>query len=265
MQLTPRSRAMLAPLLALVFFSTAAHAQSSEAPPSADSAPSPSLQQRSDRLGETLTRMAAAEHWSGGDTALRLGTGAVLIGVGTYFAFSREKDEGQGTSRGFAVALSVLGGAGLFARGVYALGGVSTASEERLARFDRDRRAGTLNELELARFEAQLELEADNAHRSRILGGVGNIAIGAAGAGLMVLGATSHLRGAARDVMYYEGGGLFAVGTGLAIYDFARESKTEREWREYRSATPVQASQLRFELVPAIAPHVAGLSLSGQF
>jgi hypothetical protein len=250
---------MLAPLLAFLLQHSAAHAQGNDAPQSA------SLQQRSDRMGETLARMAAAEHWSGGDTALRLGTGAVLIGVGGYFAFSREHDEGQGTSRGFAVALSVLGGAGLFARGVYALGGVTTEAEARLARFERDRRAGALSELELARFEAQLELEAANARAQRRWGGVGNIGVAAAGAGLMVLGATSRLRGPARDVMYYEGGGLFAFGTGFAIYDFARESKTEREWRDYRSATAVQASQLRLELAPNLAPHLAGLSLIGRF
>lgn len=233
-----------------------------------ESAPLPSepLEQRSQRLGETLTHLAASDHWSAGDTALNLGFGAAIIGVGTYFAFSHEPQEGQGTSRGFAVALSVLGGASLFARGVYALGGVTTEGEKRLARFNRDRSAGTLNELEMARFEAQIELEASQAKTRRRWSAVNNIGIAAAGAGLMTLGATSRLRGPARDVMYYEGGGLFAVGTAFAIYDFCRESSAEREWRSYRAATPTTSpANVTFQFAPVLGPQLAALSLVGRF
>jgi hypothetical protein len=81
----------------------------------------------------------------------------------------------------------------------------------------------------------------------------------------MVLGATSRLRGPARDVMYYEGGGLFAVETALAIWELCHESLREREWRAYQSAEAPQTSSLKLRLTPLLAPHVAAVSLVGQF
>ena len=255
---TVRKRAALVILLAILSFHASAFAQS---PPAASNV-SP---ERADRMAASLTRLADANRWSAGDTVLSLSAGAALMGFGTYFAFSREAQEGNGTSRGFAVALSVLAGSSLFARGVYALGGVSTESEARLVRFNRERAQGTLTEVELARFEGQLELEAANARSKRRWSAVSSIGGAAAGAGLMVLGATSRLRGPARDVMYYEGGGLFAVETALAIYELSRESTGEREWRSYRSNEVPRSSALRLQLAPVLAPHVAALSLIGRF
>jgi hypothetical protein len=249
---------VLVVLLATLTFHSSAFAQAEPAAPSV--APD-----RADRLATSLTRLADADHWSAGDTALNLSVGAALMGFGTYFAFSREPQEGQGTSRGFAVALSVLAGSGLFARGVYSLGGVSSESEARLTRFNELCTKGALNEIDFARFEAQFELEASQARSKRRWSAVSSIGGAAAGAGLMVLGATSRLRGPARDVMYYEGGGLFAVETAFAIYELSRESRTEREWRDYRSKQAPGTSSLRLQLAPVIAPHVASLSLIGQF
>ncbi|MEO6600672.1 MAG: hypothetical protein ABIQ16_12415 [Polyangiaceae bacterium] len=252
-----RRRATLAALLAILVFDTTA-AQSEPAAPSV----SP---ERAAHLATSLTRLADANRWSAGDTVLDLSVGAALMGFGTYFAFSREAQEGNGTSRGFAVALSVLAGSGLFARGVYSLGGVTSESEMRLERFNKLREKGALNEIELARFEAQFELEATQARSKRRWSAVSSIGGAAAGAGLMVLGATSRLRGPARDVMYYEGGGLFAVETAFAIYELSRESGTEREWRDYQSKQAARTSSVRLQLAPVLAPHVASLLLIGRF
>jgi hypothetical protein len=94
---------------------------------------------------------------------------------------------------------------------------------------------------------------------------VSSIGGAAAGAGLLVLGATSRLRGPARNVMYYEGGGLLAVETALAIYELSRESLAEREWRAYQSDQAPRTASLRLQLMPVLAPHVAALSVFGQF
>ncbi|MES1174820.1 MAG: hypothetical protein ABUL62_10885 [Myxococcales bacterium] len=255
---TVRKRAVLVILLATLGVHSSAYAQS-------EAAASAVSKERADRMAASLTRLADANRWGAGDTVLSLSAGAALMGFGTYFAFSREAQEGNGTSRGFAVALSVLAGSSLFARGAYSLGGVSSESEARLARFDQQRSAGTLTEIELARFEGQLELEAANARSKRRWSAVSSIGGAAAGAGLMVLGATSRLRGPARDVMYYEGGGLFAVETALAIYELSRESTGEREWRQYLANEAPRASALRLRLAPVLAPHVAALSVIGQF
>jgi hypothetical protein len=258
-----RKRAVLVVLLATLSFHSSAFAQSE--PAASNPSQGNVSQERADRMAASLTRLAEANRWSAGDTVLSLTAGAALMGFGTYFAFSREAQEGNGSSRGFAVVLSVLAGSSLFARGVYSLGGVSTESEARLVRFNQKRTQGTLNEIELARFEGQLELEAVNARTKRRWSAVSSIGGAAAGAGLMVLGATSRLRGPARDVMYYEGGGLFAVETALAIYELRRESTGEREWRSYQSKEAPRASSLRFQIAPVLAPHVAALSLIGQF
>ncbi len=159
----------------------------------------------------------------------------------------------------------MLAGSGLFARGVYALGGVTSDSEARLERFNRSRAQGKLNEVELARFEGQLELEASGGARSPRWSAVGSIGGAAAGAGLIALGATSRLRGPARDVMYYEGGALFVVETALAVWQLSRESVYEREWRAYRADNPEQTSALHVRFAPLLAPHVAALSVLGQF
>lgn len=254
-----RLRAALVVLLATSTFCSSAFAQPTEAAP-----PAP-LERRADRMAGTLTRLADADRWSAGDTVLSLSAGALLMGFGTYFAFSRERQEGQGTSRGFAVALSVLAGSSLFARGVYSLGGVTTYSETRLLAFNRSRAQGQLNEVALARLEGQLELEANVARAHRHWSAVSSFGGAAAGAGLMVLGATSRLRGPARDVMYYEGGGLFAVETALGIWELCHESLREREWRAYQSAEAPRTSALQLQLAPLLAPHVAALSVLGQF
>ena len=256
---TVRRRAVLVVLLATLTLHSSAFAQ-------AEPAASNVSPERADRMAASLTRLADANRWSAWDTTLSLGAGAALMGFGTYFAFSRESQEGNGSSRGFAVALSVLAGSSLFARGVYSLGGVSTESEARLLRFNQKRTQGALNEVELARFEGQLELEAALARSKRRWSAVSSIGGAAAGAGLIVLGATSRLRGPAREVMYYEGGGLFAVETALAIYELSRESLGEREWRAYQAdQAPPRAASLRLQLAPVLAPHVAALSLVGQF
>lgn len=216
-------------------------------------------------MAASLARLAEANRWSTGDTVLSLSAGAALMGFGTYFAFSREPQEGNGTSRGFAVALSVLAGSSLFARGVYSLGGVSSESEARLSRFNHARAQGSLTEIELARFEGQLELEAALARSKRRWTAVSSIGGAAAGAGLLVLGATSELRGPARHVMYYEGGGLFAVETAFAIYALSSESVAEQEWRAYRAKAAPQIASLQLQVAPVLAPQLAGLSVIGKF
>lgn len=255
---TVYQRATFLVLLAILSVHSSAFAQSGPAA-------APVTQERADHLAESLARLADANRWSAGDTVLSLSAGAALMGFGTYFAFSRERQEGNGSSRGFAVALSVLAGSSLFARGVYSLGGVSTESEARLLRFNQKRAQGALTEIELARFEAQLELEASLARSKRRWSAVSSVGGAAAGAGLIVLGATSRLRGPARDVMYYEGGGLFAVETAFAIYALSSESVAEREWRTYQAKAAPHASSLELRVAPVLAPHIAALSVIGRF
>lgn len=219
-----------------------------------------------------LTRLADANHSSAGRTAFQLGWGSLFVGLSGYFAFSKNVEQGTGSSRGAAVILSMMTGATYLGKGIYSLTGVSTGDEKRLARFQLRRSAGPLNEAELGRFEAELELEADHAKSARHWEAASSLGAAVGGATLITFGATSELRKSARELVFIEGGVMLLSGAGLGIYSLLKESASEREWRDYRAGTtPALGAStagepaIRWQVAPVITPNVAALSVIGQF
>ena len=249
-------------LLAVLSFDSVAHAQSA----AVTTAKGVAVATRDARMRSTLARLADANHWNAGKSALQLGVGTLFVGLAGYFAFSKNAEQGSGSGRGAAVILSMMTGAAYLGRGVYSLGGVSTSDERRWARFQQRDPSQPLTDVELARLEAEIELEAELARSARHWEIATSFGVAAGGATLFAFGATSELRGEARELVYIEGGVMLLSGLGLGIHSSLKESASEREWRDYRAGTTRAASpSLRWQVAPVLAPHVAALSVVGQF
>jgi hypothetical protein len=114
-------------------------------------------------------------------------------------------------------------------------------------------RAGKLNLFKLGQYEGELYLDAMAARSGRRSAGLLSLAAAASGAGLIVLAATSDMRGHARNLTYLEGGVFLPLGTIAGILLLTGESAYEKEWRQYRSG-PTGAPTARWSVAPVITP-----------
>ena len=118
----------------------------------------------------------------------------------------------------------------------------------------------------LARYEGELRAEAAIARQIRLLNGVAFIGTAAAGAGVLVLAATSQFEGDARTSAWFWGGGLLAMSVWQAIVNLARESRSERVWHAYAAgAANPGAAIARVTITPAVARDAFALRLSARF
>ena len=242
--------------------------------PNATALPAPTaddLSQRSARMAAALERVAQANRSSATRTAFQLTWGSLFVGLAGYFAFSKNVEQGTGSSRGAAVLLSMMTGATSLGRGVYGLTGVRSSEQNRLERFKLRQQSGPLSEPELGRFEAQLELLADQARSARYWESAASLGMAVGGATLLTFGATSELRKSAREIVYIEGGVMLLSGLGVGLYSLLSESTSETEWRNYRAGTtaplakPAARAGVRWQLTPVVSANVAALSVQGQF
>jgi len=228
------------------------------------------VSQRSERMGAALERVAEANRSSVGRTVFQLTWGSVFVGLAGYFAFSKNVEQGTGSSRGTAVILSMMTGATSLGRGVYGLTGVHSNEQTRVERFRLRQRSGPLSEAELGRFEAELELFADQARSARHWESAASLGMAVGGATLLTFGATSELRKSAREIVYIEGGVMLLSGLGAGLYSLLSESTSEAEWRKYRAGTttlvnPPASTGIRWQVTPVLSPSVAAFSLQARF
>jgi hypothetical protein len=169
---------------------------------------------------------------SGGSEAivvLSLLAGAGYAGIGVAMATDTEQEPRDSFYRGFAVTQSLILGGICLGYGAYGLASWNSPSlgTARYARFRREVRAGELSAFKLGQYEGELYRDAIVARAGRRSGGLLLLAVGAAGAGLIALAATSDMRGQARFVAYAEGGAFVSLGTIAGILLLTRRSSTQ--------------------------------------
>jgi hypothetical protein len=150
-------------------------------------------------------------------------------------------------------------GGSLLAAGLYGLGVPPTTDRRRLERWNTLRGQGTLDAIELARFEGELAAEADAARRSRVVSGVSHIGAATGGAAVIALAAAGQVAEGSRWFAYVMGGSMVAVGVGQALADLCGSSATEDIWQRYRSS--LRNASVSF----GASPNGAQLHLSGRF
>ena len=218
------------------------------------------------RLDKTLATLGQDSGGSGTLAVLGLVAGAVYTGIGVFIAVDSDQEPRDSSMRGLVVTESLIIGGfclGLGADSLSTMGNPSSGTV-RYARFRRDYRAGKLTLFKLGQYEGELYRDALTARANRRSLGFLSFGVGAAGAGLIVLAATSDMRGRARTLTYMEGGAFLPLGTIAGIFLLNSELSQERQWRLYRrgaSATPVA----RWSVLPVLTPHgvlvTAGTSL----
>jgi hypothetical protein len=185
------------------------------------------------------------------------------------YSWRSTRTDGPTTSdwRGFAVTESLAIG-GLF----FGLAGVNltsdgTVARSRVARFRRDRAtAGQASDVVLARYEGELSADAARARIDRRMNQWLAAGTAVSGAGLIIVGTASPLRGDARVITYLEGGGLLIAGAVESVLLSTTQSATEGEWNRYRlGAEPAARSALHFKLSPVVSRQTAALYLTGSF
>ena len=227
---------------------------------------SPELRARADRMQHALEQLAAGnDPVKVRSTIIDLLAGGGLLGYGAWVALAGDSlgDSGHRTAlSGFSMMLGGL----LFAEGVRGVVGFDTTDEQRLSRFARERAAGALDALALARFEGELRAEAALAAQIRVMNGVAFVGTASAGAALLAFALSSQLHDGARTAAYFWGGALVATGVWQAISNLCGESDSERAWRQYQQGEPAHAAaRARLRLGADLGPGAAALSIAGRF
>jgi hypothetical protein len=167
-------------------------------------------------------------------TAVALAVGAAYTGIGVFAALNTQEEPRDSVFRGLAVTESLVIGGIFLGVGFHGLLPGPTMDVHRLARFQHDVRAGRMSETRLAQYEGELYAGALGARISRRTGGWMYMGAALAGSGLIVLAATSDMRGAAKELTYVEGAVLTPLCAILGVLRWTNESAREREWRRYR-------------------------------
>ncbi len=222
------------------------------------------LRARTSRMQAALARLAQENATSGGTVALHLGLGALYTGAGVIIAFDRSEEPRDSFFRGLAATETFLIGGAQLASGIYGLSAGAGVDEARYARFQRELRAGQLTERQLARYEGELFADAAISRSQRRYGGWISLGQAAAGAGLIVLAATSDMRGTARTLTYVEGAVLTPFCGISGFVALSSESANEREWQRYRGEY-ANRTVAQVSVVPVLAPGRMLLVASGNF
>ena len=196
---------------------------------------SESLQLRTQRMELALARLSKQNSNSAVLPFFDVLAGLLYCGIGVAAAVDKQAvppgDEGM---RGFLATESLALGGMLLGVAVFRFTAGPTTDGHRYARFQRDVHSGRWSELTLSQYEGELYADATISARIRRANGWIGLGAGAAGAGLIALGATSRLRGFDRTLVYIEGGVLLPFGAVGGIAALSGQSSNEREWRNYR-------------------------------
>lgn len=190
-------------LLAMLFSSRPASAQS--APAGKTVSPNQgadTLRARTLRMEQALSQLATENAGSGGMTAVALAVGAAYTGIGVFAALNTQEEPRDSVFRGLAVTESLVIGGIFLGVGFHGLLPGPTMDVHRLARFQHDVRAGRMSATRLAQYEGELYTGALGARISRRTTGWMYMGAALAGSGLIVLAATSDMRGAAKELTY---------------------------------------------------------------
>jgi len=191
-------------------------------------------QGRAQRLHAALQLTAEAtartKLWSG---VTGSALGGVAAAAGVLVAVQDNSTWGRGAGRAALSSALLSLGASVIATSIYRWSSDSPA-EKRLRRWDERQRTDSLDAVELTRFEAELEAEAEVSESLR-LGTVATSLAGIAGsAALLTLSATGAIEGqGARSAAYTIGAIGAAVGAAQTLLTLLVASPAERGWREY--------------------------------
>jgi hypothetical protein len=229
-------------------------------------ASAPATQVQSERMQRGLQALSrsgdAALTWS---AVISLIAGGGLIGYGTWVAVDGDSLGQSGHRTALSATMLMLGGL-VFANGLRAIVGIATPDEERFARFQAESARGAIDAIAIARYEGELRAEAEIARQIRELNGVAFIGTASAGAGVLVLAATSQFKGDARTAAWFWGGALVASGVWQAIANLTGASASERVWRAYQSgARDPGAAIARVTLAPLATRNALALQVSLPF
>lgn len=180
------------------------------------------------------------------------------VSVASSIADKQYNDEGSSVlGTGIVAGLSV----GLLAQGVLSLA-LDSAEE---ARFQRWQAVSVVDAVELARFEGELAASASAARVSRLQGSA--LWLGAAGGGvaLLVLTPFAHLSSSGRTATYITGGAVLALGIWQTLDNLLAESWPEHAYQSYRAGLEPEVAGRRLQIVPVLAAHEGGLSITGTF
>ncbi len=195
----------------------------------------------------------------GGGLMLALG-GLSLAGAVATLALTDDPDARWLGGSSFAMLGITLGGVGLtFLE-------MPTPREDRLGRWERASRDG-IDSGEIASFSAEIRAEADEARYGRLIGAYVSLATAAGGLVMIFMTSISDL-GAEGRITGYAGGSALAAPLGIVgLIMLLSRTPLEREWDQYEQglmpAHPTLLGDLR--VVPAVGPHLAGLSLGARF
>ncbi len=143
------------------------------------------------QMEATLVELSEENSPSDWTTFVYLSNGVAFLGIGGHVAIGTDEDLGSGPFRSLLVAGSLLTGANYLIMGIRRVGATST-DEDRLVRFRQQKASGTLDPLALARYEGELQADAEFSRRMRLLEGWSGVAMAAAGQTLIVFTATSE-------------------------------------------------------------------------
>jgi hypothetical protein len=187
--------------------------------------------------------------------------GSVLIGLASWRLIESEPQNQY--TRGLGVMFMTLGMADL-TTGVYAATRIPH-EQRRLDRWHKARKEG-ITELELARFEGELQSASETRAGERLL--VRWNGLTHALAGVLVLALTpipDSMTGTDRISGYVIGGIFVFTGFGAFGGSF-RGTPSEKAWRDYnKRKMPPPGNELSWHLGPSISKDGFGLSMSGAF
>jgi hypothetical protein len=187
--------------------------------------------------------------------------GSILLGLATWRLV--EDEPGNQHTRGLGVMFMALGMANL-TTGVYAAARIPH-EKWRFERWRKARKDG-ITELELARFEGELQSSSETREGERLLVRWNGLTNALGGIAVLALTPIPDTMSRTDRASGYIVGAVF-VGVGLGGFGASfRKTPSEKAWRDYtKGKMPAPGHELSWGFAPSISRDGFGLSMAGAF